>query len=50
MPGTIVASSWGTLLGSVKSAMINRAMFASVVIVPVKSLLSGFWKSKSTGR
>lgn len=37
-------------LGSVKSAMMNRAMFASVDIVPVRSLLVGFSKSNKTGR
>ena len=28
VPGTTVANSCGTLLGSVRSAMMNRAMFA----------------------
>jgi uncharacterized membrane protein YeiH len=44
--GTMVASSWGILQGSVKSAMMNRAMRARVSTVPVTSLLVGLSKSK----
>jgi len=49
VPGTTIANSCGTLLGSVRSATMNPAMFASVVIVPVRSLLARFSKSNSTG-
>ncbi len=48
--GTSVANSCGTLLGSVRSAITNRAMLASVEIVPVRSLLAGFSKSNKTGK
>ena len=48
--GTMVASSCGMLLGSVRSAMIKRAMRASVSTVPVTSLLAGLSKSNKIGR
>ena len=44
--GMIIASSCGTEAESVRSAMMKRAILANVETVPVKSLLSGFWKSK----
>ena len=41
MFGTIAINSWGTHLGSVMSAMTNRAMCASVETVSVRSRLCG---------